>query len=221
MQRRAFIAIPLAAAGGPLYQLLARESVPMEPVDGKLRVPLRFFTELEAVVVAAACERILPADSNGPGASDAGVVVYIDRQLAGPYGRDHYRYAKPPFDPNPLPQHGYQGRENPRQVYRTGIRSLGRFAELTAEEQDRKLVAIEQTRFFRLLRIHTIEGMFADPMHGGNASLAGWKLIGYPGPRMDYRNEIDRHFGVAWRPEPASLQQIIGRAVVPWEDVKE
>ena len=63
--------------------------------------------------------------------------------------------------------------------------------------------------------------MFADPMHGGNASLTGWKLVGYPGPRMDYRNEIDRHFGVAWRPEPASLQQIIGRAVVPWEDVKE
>ena len=39
---------------------------------------------------------------------------------------------------------------------------------------------MERTRFFQLLRTHTIEGMFSDPMHGGNAGLIGWQLIGYP-----------------------------------------
>jgi hypothetical protein len=41
----------------------------------------------------------------------------------------------------------------------------------------------------------TIEGMFSDPMHGGNAGLIGWQLIGYPGPLMNYRDEIDKNHG--------------------------
>ena len=35
--------------------------------------------------------------------------------------------------------------------------------------------------FFTMLRTHTIEGMFADPIYGGNKDFAGWKLIGFPG----------------------------------------
>lgn len=220
MRRREFLTVPVAAVASSLLYLLARESVRVQAVAGQVRVPLRFFTAGEAGVVAAACERIFPRDATGPGASDAGVAIYIDRQLAGPYGRDKYRYTKPPFVADPLLQHGYQGRESPRQIYREGIQALGNFVGLSSEEQDRKLSTIERTRFFRLLRMHTIEGMFCDPIHGGNADLVGWKLIGYPGPRMDYRNDVDRHFGQAWRPAPASLQQITGRAVVPSEDEK-
>jgi len=74
---------------------------------------------------------------------------------------------------------------------------------------------------FQLLRTHTIEGMFSDPMHGGNAGLIGWQMIGYPGPQMSYRNEIDKHFGQPYRPKPQSLQQIMGRAPQPWEDEKD
>jgi len=82
----------------------------------------------------------------------------------------------------------------------------------------RKLSSIESTYFFQLLRTHTIEGMFCDPMHGGNAGLIGWQLIGFPGPQMSYRIEIDKYHGVQWRPKPASLQQITGRRGQPWED---
>jgi gluconate 2-dehydrogenase gamma chain len=82
-------------------------------------------------------------------------------------------------------------------------------------------MAIEKSRFFQLLRTHTIEGMFCDPMHGGNAGLIGWQLIGFPGPRMNYRDDIDRHFGTAFRPKPASLQQITRRTPSPWEDEKD
>ena len=117
-----------------------------------------------------------------------------------------------------VPEHGYQGPESPRQIYRAGIRALGDFVALTADKQDLALRAIEKTRFFELLRTHTIEGMFCDPVHGGNADLIGWKLIGYPGPRMSYHNDIDTHFGEAWRPPPASLQQITGRRITPSED---
>jgi len=220
MRRREFIAVPALALGGAILDSLARESRRLRRVGESVLVPLRFFTGQEARVIEAACERIFPRDATGPGATDAAVVVYIDRQLAGPYGRDTYRYVTPPFVDS-VPQHGYQGRETPRDTYRAGIRALGDFADLTAAEQDARLVAIEHSRFCSLLRAHTIEGVFSDPMHGGNTNLVGWKLIGFPGPRMQYRKEIDRHFGETWRPEPSGLAQITGRAPVPFEDERE
>jgi len=220
MRRREFVIIPIGALGGSLLRSLA------EPLDRIARVevanalatlPLRFFTAAEARIVTAACERIFPRDEQGPGATDAGVVVYIDRQLAGPYGRDRYRYTKPPFGPSSA-EHGYQGAENPRALYRNGIRQLGAFDTMPVTEQIAALKAIEKTPFFALLRAHTLEGMFCDPVHGGNENLSGWKMVGFPGPLMDYRAHVDAHYGEAWRPAPRSLEQVTGRRFAPWEE---
>jgi gluconate 2-dehydrogenase gamma chain len=219
MRRREFLTIPAAAMGGTLLYTLAGEPVRLQAQDATVKVPLRFLTAEEARVVAAACARIFPSDASGPGATEAGVVIFIDRQLAGPYGRDKYRYTKEPFVDS-YPEHGYQGKQNPREIYRAGVKTLGDFASLSPADQDAKLKSIEKSRFFQLLRTHTIEGMFSDPMHGGNAGLIGWQLVGYPGPQMSYRNEIDKHFGQPWRPKPASLEQITGRKPAPWEDEK-
>jgi len=223
MKRREFLTVPAATLGGTLLYTLSREPLRLQAQtggkDGMVKVPLRFFTAEEAKVVAAACERIFPSDASGPGATEAGVVIYIDRQLAGPYGRDKYRYTKGPWVES-VPEHGYQGKENPQETYRKGLKDLGNFTSLSLDEQNKKLAEIERTHFFQLLRAHTIEGMFCDPMHGGNAGLIGWQLIGYPGPQMSYRNEIDKHFGQPWLPKPASLEQITGRTPNPWEDEK-
>ena len=217
MKRREFLTVPAAAVGGTLLYTLVGEPVRLQAQTGTVRVPLRFFTSEEARVVVAACARIFPSDASGPGATEANVVIFIDRQLAGPYGRDKYRYTKGPFVES-YPEHGYQGKESPREIYRAGIKTLGDFASLSPGDQDAKLRSIERSRFFQLLRTHTIEGMFSDPMHGGNAGLIGWQLVGYPGPRMSYRDEIDKHFGQPWRPKPASLEQVTGRPGKPWED---
>lgn len=217
MRRREFIALPAQSLGGLLLYTLAGEPLRVQAQDGTVRLPLRFFTAAEARVVAAACERIFPSDQSGPGATEAGVVIYIDRQLAGPYGRDKYRYTKGPFVES-APEHGYQGQANPQQIYRDGVRRLGSFGELTPAEQDERLRAIEKTPFFEMLRTHTIEGMFCDPLHGGNAGLIGWQLVGYPGPLMSYREEIDRNHGKPWRRKPVSLSQVVGRPVKGWEE---
>ena len=29
-----------------------------------------------------------------------------------------------------------------------------------------------------------MEGMFADPVYGGNKDFAGWRLVGFPGAQM-------------------------------------
>jgi gluconate 2-dehydrogenase gamma chain len=51
----------------------------------------------EAAVVAAAAEAIIPTDSNGPGANEAGVIYFIDRQLNGDYGNNGRMYNAGPF----------------------------------------------------------------------------------------------------------------------------
>jgi len=216
MRRREFITIPAGALGGLLVYTLARKPFRVEAQGTTVRVPLRFFTEAEATVVAAAAERIFPSDAGGPGATEAGVVIYIDRQLAGPYGRDQFRYTEPPWTES-VPEHGYQGRDTPREIYRAGIARLGEFAELSTERQDERLRAIETSVFFQMLRRHTIEGMFCDPHHGGNANMIGWQLIGYPGPRMSYRDEIGTNPSPPKR-RPVSLEQALGRSVKGWEN---
>jgi gluconate 2-dehydrogenase gamma chain len=219
MRRRHFLTLSASTVGGVLVYRLDRTPILVHAQSArKVRVPLRFFTEPEALVIAAAAARIFPSDAAGPGAAEAAVIVYIDRQLASPFGRDRYRYTQGPFEDG-TPEQGYQGKATPREIYREGLGLLGaEFDRLAPAAQDEKLRSIESTWFFRLLRQNTIEGMFCDPMHGGNANLVGWQLIGYPGPHMSWSDHIDQHYGKAFRPAPRSLADVLGRAVKPWED---
>jgi gluconate 2-dehydrogenase gamma chain len=220
MRRREFLELPARSMGGLLLYTLAREPFRVQAQEGTVRFPLRFFTAAEGRVVTAACERIFPGDESGPGATEAGVVIYIDRQLAGPYGRDKYRYTKGPWVDS-VPEHGYQAKATPREIYREGIRLLEDLPALPPAGQDAKLRAIEKTAFFQMLRRHTLEGMFSDPLHGGNAGMIGWQLIGYPGPRMSYREEIGQNPGEAWRRKPVSLANMVGHPVTGWEEEKD
>ena len=221
MRRRQFLVLSAASIGGVLVYSLDRRASRLfaqEKATQTLKIPLRFFTEEEALIVAAAAARIFPTDDSGPGAKEAGVVIYIDRQLAGPYGRDRYRYTQGPFDENAPREFGYQGKATPRETYREGLKSLKGFDRLPPGEQDKKLQQIENTHLFALLRENTIEGMFCDPIHGGNVDMVGWQLVGFPGPRMSNHDDLTKHFGEAFRPKPISLEQSIGRKVRTSED---
>jgi gluconate 2-dehydrogenase gamma chain len=217
MRRREFLALPATTAVGTALGALGAVTNPiaLHAQQPERLVPLRFFKAAEAKIVSAACERIFPRDESGPGATDANVVIYIDRQLAGPYGRDKYRYTQAPWVES-VPEHGYQGKATPREIYREGIPQLGPFLEMSPADRDKQLHSIEKTLFFQLLRIHTIEGMFCDPLHGGNAGMVGWQLIGYPGPLMSFRDHIQNP--EPFRRKPVSLSQIVGRPVKGWEE---
>lgn len=217
MRRRQFLTISAQSVGGLLVYSLTRQPLLVAASQQTIKVPLRFFAEAEALDIGAAAARIMPSDETGPGASEAGVVIYIDRQLASAYGRDRYRYTQPPFDAGP-PELGWQGRETPRDIYRTGLQLIAGIHLLSSDVQDAKLRQIETNPFFTLLRSHTIEGMFCDPMHGGNIDMLGWQMIGFPGPRMSYFREIDQYPGKAFRPKPMSLEQVVGKRVRPSED---
>src|SRR5689334_6749176 len=206
--RRHFLTVSATSIGGVLVYTLDRKPrrvhAQAATQSGTVKIPLRFFTEDEALAIAAAAARIFPSDESGPGANEAGVVIYVDRQLASAYGRDHYRYTQEPFGDG-VPEQGYQGKETPREIYRAGLKQLGGFHRLSAAEQDTHLKQIENTLFFSLLRTHTIEGMFCDPMHGGNRDLIGWQLVGFPGPRMGYFDDVDRHYEIGRAHDSATV----------------
>ena len=204
--RRHFLAITAAAVGGLLLYSPEMRGFRLPDKGQVVHVPLRFFESSEALIVAAAVSRIFPSDERGPGAKELGVTIYIDRHLAGPYGSDGHRYTKAPFESGP-PELGYQGKETPREIYREGLRGLAGFNRFLPAEQDKTLAGIESSLFFALLRQHTLEGLFCDPIHGGNLELLGWKLVGFPGPRMSNYDDVDKHFGVAFRPAPVSLSE--------------
>ncbi len=218
MKRREFILFPAKALGGAVLYSLVGELISADAED-RVKVPLRFFTEEEAKIIQAAAARIIPTDECGPGATEAGVVVYIDRQLASGYGTDKYRYTKGPWVEADETIFGYQGRSTPQDTYRAGIGLLGKdFTALSPEEQDRRLEKLERTRFFQMLRDHCVEGLMCDPMHKGNKNMVGWKLIGYPGPQLSYIAEMEAYPGKAYRVAPQSLSQILGHPVKPVED---
>jgi gluconate 2-dehydrogenase gamma chain len=204
LPRRNFLAISAAALGGVVLYSFEQSAFRVAAQDQVLHIPLRFFASAQALIVGAAVSRIFPSDISGPGATEAGVVLYIDRHLAGLYGSDSHRYTQGPFESGAA-ELGYQGKATPREIYTEGLKGLSGFDRLEPAQQDKALQRIESSLFFSLLRQHTIEGMFCDPVHGGNKDMLGWQLIGFPGPRMSNYDDVDKHFGEAFRPAPVSL----------------
>jgi gluconate 2-dehydrogenase gamma chain len=127
---------------------------------------LEVFTQAEATLLEALCEQIIPRDQD-PGARDAGVIHYIDRQLAGPLKR---------FTP----------------FYRAGLASLAKtdFAQLSFDKQTEFLKRMETgelkgpnwqlqsaASFFNMVIDHTMQGFYGSPQHGGNRNEASWKML--------------------------------------------
>jgi gluconate 2-dehydrogenase gamma chain len=184
-----------------------------------------FLTQPEIAFLDAAAERLIPTDELGPGARDAGVTVYIDRQLFSAWGTHGRNYRSGPWLEG-TPEQGFQSRLMPQEIYRIGIREINDhcrgahgkpFDQLQPEKQDAILKALEKGEialpslssklFFDLLWRNTEEGYFADPMYGGNRGKAGWKLIGFPGmPSGAYREHIDNP--ELYRAEPVSILDV-------------
>jgi gluconate 2-dehydrogenase gamma chain len=182
-----------------------------------------FFTPAERRAADALTARIIPTDESGPGAREADVVIFIDRQLAGFYGRGQRWYMRGPF-PDPLETQGYQSEHTPAGLWRHGLAALdahcrethdGRdFVDLSEQEQDAVLKAMDEEeiefetvsakQFFDFAKEMTIEGFFCDPVYGGNRDMAGWRYVGFPGARYDYRDFI-HHNGAAVELPPVGL----------------
>lgn len=184
-----------------------------------------FLTQPEIRFLDAAVERLIPTDELGPGGRDAGVTVYIDRQLFSAWGTHGRNYRSGPWLEG-TPEQGFQSRLMPQEIYRVGIREINNyclgayeklFDQLSADRQEEVLKALEKGQvelpslssklFFDLLWRNTEEGYFADPMYGGNRGKVGWKLLGFPGvPSAAYREHLDNT--ELYHAEPVSILDI-------------
>ena len=208
----ALLSAPSLSLGAVLKGALPWTPGQADPPETVLPGPWLYFTADEGAVMEAIVDRLIPPDAETPGGKDTGCAVFIDRQLAGPYGRFEDHYMSGPFHPGTKEQ-GDQSPLTPARHYRLALAALEQycravfsglvFTKLTDEQKDNVLKGLENgsvqltdldgKRFFSILLIDTQQGFFADPIYGGNKDMASWKMIGFPGARYDYRDWVHRH----------------------------
>jgi gluconate 2-dehydrogenase gamma chain len=192
-------------------------ALPWAPNAGNPPTPVKpgpwlFFTGAEGRAMEAIADRIIPPDPETPGGKDAGCAVFIDRQLAGPYGRQDGLYLRPPFQTG-MKNQGQQSEGGPTLSYREGLAALDNackakyagkaFAELSDDDKDKVLSGLESgelklqgadgKEFVEEVVKDVQMGFFADPIYGGNREMVAWRMIGYPGARYNYLDWVNRH----------------------------
>jgi gluconate 2-dehydrogenase gamma chain len=168
----------------------------------------------EAAFIEALVDIMCPADELSPSGVDCGLAIYIDRQLAGPYGKGDGRYQRGPYR-HGKPQLGLQLPLTPEQFCKAGIAAVDAacvrdrgapFAALKVADADALLVDIADGRvtderlslnswFNDIVYPLFVEACFADPMYGGNRSAVFWKMIGYPGLPANHAIDMVRYRG--------------------------
>jgi gluconate 2-dehydrogenase gamma chain len=158
--------------------------------------PYVFFNATEASFIEAACERLIPADSSGPGARETGVPGYLDRHLADAWGRGERLYRLGQWQPG-TPSERLQT-SKPADLFRSALSAIhcdlsGRgtcFAELPTVAQDSYLAALEAghplpgiatAAFFDLLLLLTTEGFFTHFSGARHRDRLAWPIRGFPG----------------------------------------
>ena len=201
--RRAFL-LAAGAAGAATAPVPATAQAPPAPAPQASKPPpppgYVFLKPGEAAFVEAVCDHMVPADDLTPSGVDLGLAVFVDRALASGWGRGERLYLQGPFKPGTANQ-GYQLPLTPAELYRAGIsqsnaycrKAYGKTFDRLAPDQKEKFLrdlsagAVELAgglpakTFFELVYQTVVEGMFADPVYGGNRDKAVWKVIGFPG----------------------------------------
>jgi gluconate 2-dehydrogenase gamma chain len=168
---------------------------------------------------------MIPADELTPKGTDLGLNIFIDRALAGSWGKGDRLYMQGPWKQG-TPSQGYQLPLTPADLYRTGIaaanahcvKAYGKaFHQIAEAEREACLldwaagkVAFENGPparvFFGMLYQNVMEGMFSDPIYGGNRDKAGWKMIGFPGVMSNNAENVKKYSdGKKFSADPTSI----------------
>ncbi|MBN7124134.1 gluconate 2-dehydrogenase [Erwinia billingiae] len=193
--------------GGQPWQPGKVNTPPTPPRTGGLQ----FLTQHESDTVGIIAEHFIPADEYSLSGKDAGCATFIDRQLAGDYGKAVAVYRLGRFVKG-TPEQGQQSLLTPAERYRQGLTALDQatrkaygktFIELDEPRREQILHAMEAGKFdlgadvdtkvfFELLLQNVREGFLSDPIYGGNKEMTSWKMLGFPGARYDFRDLLSK-----------------------------
>lgn len=171
---------------------------------GKADSRWRTLTEAEAATLAAACDQIVPPDQD-PGASQAGVVGFIDRQLATRGRKDlgFWRAGIAGLDAAARRRHGQSFAQLATEVQTAVLHEVER-----GEGEAVDWGAVRPAEFFARLRAYTMMGFYGDPRHGGNQERVSWVMLGVPDPPIRGRlHETPPPPALAPRPKPAQSRK--------------
>src|SRR3954470_5135797 len=206
-----------AAATGTVAAVTTAEaqSQPPQPAAAPASQPGYAFLNIEeAAFVEALVDHMIPADELSPKGTDIGINIYIDRALAGGWGKGERLYMQGPWKRG-TPNQGYQLPLSPADLYRAGIKATNThcletygksFDALNEQQREEVLVGLSTAKitfpdglpvrtFWGAVYQTVMEGMFSDPIYGGNRDKAGWKLIGFPGAIAVHRDNVEKYRG--------------------------
>jgi gluconate 2-dehydrogenase gamma chain len=240
VSRRRLLGGGAAALGASVGAgFLARHTASGVPAERAQRPSQRLsvLSGEEAASVGAMADRVFPAGAGSAGATAMGVVTYIDRQLAGEWGGGARLYRQGPFFEAQDSGHGYQLPMTPRELYKhvlpriadhTAARYAKRIEQLDADRQDEVLTELEagtvelglrqgphgftSADFFTFFLANVREGLFSDPLYGGNQDVQGWRWVGFPGDPMAHSDDYFGFFSswhVAYDVEPRGLDATV------------
>src|SRR6266702_127720 len=178
----------------------------------------------EQAFVEALVDHMVPADELSPKGTDIGINIYIDRALAGGWGKGERLYMQGPWKLG-VPSQGYQLPLTPAQLYRAGIEATNAycrktyskpFDRLDSKQREEVLVGLSTGKvsfdsglpvrvFWTTVYQTVMEGMFSDPIYGGNRNKAGWRLIGFPGAIAVHRENVEKFRDKKFPADPISI----------------
>src|SRR5882757_30748 len=184
-----------------------------------------YLKPVEQAFVEALVDHMIPKDELTGSGTEIGLATYIDRALAGSWGKGHRLYKEGPWQRG-TPNQGYQLPLTPAELYRAGIqgsnaycrKTFGKdFDRCTAEQKETFLKDMAAGKvtlngglagrdFFTMFYENVMEGLFADPIYGGNKDKAGWKMIGFPGVMANNAENIKKYSdGKKFTADPVSI----------------
>jgi gluconate 2-dehydrogenase gamma chain len=205
----------------------AQAQQPAAPAAAPASPGYSFLNLDEAAFVEALVDHMVPADELTPKGTDIGINIYIDRALAGAWGKGERLYMQGPWKTG-APSQGYQLPLTPAQLYRAGIAATNAhcrkaydksFDRLSEQQREEVLVALSTGKvtfdngpparvFWTTVYQTVMEGMFSDPIHGGNRDKAGWKLIGFPGAIAVHRENVAKYRDKKFPNDPVSIAEM-------------
>jgi gluconate 2-dehydrogenase gamma chain len=217
-----------AAAAGTAGGLdLAGEAKAQQATAAQAAPGYSYLNLEEAAFVEALVDHMVPADELTPKGTDVGINIYIDRALAGAWGKGDRLYMQGPWRQG-APSQGYQLPLTPAQLYRAGIeatnaacrKTYGKtFDRLDEKQREEVLVNLATGKltfdnglparvFWTTVYQTVMEGMFSDPIYGGNRDKVGWKMIGFPGVIEVNRENVAKYLDKPFPTNPLSIADL-------------
>jgi len=230
--RRAFLKGAVAGGAAAVTVSIPRPAEAQQtpaapPAAGSSSPTYTWLNADEAAFIEAVVDHMIPADELSPKGTELGLNIYIDRALAGGWGKGERLYLQGPWKQG-VPSQGYQLPLTPAALYRAGIaaanascvKSYGKtFDKIGEPQREEFLLALRGGKvefengpparvFYATLYANVMEGMFSDPMYGGNRNKAGWKMIGFPGVIAVHYQNVEKYRDKKYTVDPVGISDM-------------